>query len=255
MLENANGTGDEYRNGTHRRVRGSQLSTLNSQTACLRGDFPLAIRPGFPKSLARLAMKRPGFLLILVFSALVLASFPARAISTVVVDAGHGGHDRGGAPGQRVAEKPYTLDVAQRLATTLRASGFRVVLTRDGDYFIGLRQRCDIANVQPNAVFVSVHFNGAPRTAADGVETYYYSSQSAGLAASVHRRVLQATGLEDRHVRRRGFFVIRRTIIPSILVEPGFLSNPQTADRVSNSPVYRQKLADAIARGIMDRYR
>ena len=197
-------------------------------------------------------MKSPGFLLTLVFIAVFLAVSPARAL-TVVVDAGHGGIDRGGAPGQRVPEKPYTLDVAQRLAATLRASGFRVILTRDGDYFVGLRQRCDIANAQKDAIFVSVHFNGAPRTAADGVETYYYSAQSASLAAAVHRRLLAATGLEDRHVRRRGFFVIRRTNIPAILVEPGFLSNPQDADRVANSAAYRQKIADAIARGIMDR--
>ncbi|MEP6668999.1 MAG: N-acetylmuramoyl-L-alanine amidase [Chthoniobacter sp.] len=199
-------------------------------------------------------MKSPGHLLALVFTALFVAVSPARAL-TVVIDAGHGGQDRGGAPGQRVPEKPYTLDVAKRLAATLREAGVRVVMTRDGDYFVGLRQRCDIANAQSNAVFVSVHFNGAPRTAADGVETYYYTSQSAALAASVHRRLLAATGLEDRHIRRRGFFVIRRTRIPSILVEPGFLSNPQTADRVSNSAAYRQKLADAIARGILDRNR
>ncbi|MEI9893029.1 MAG: N-acetylmuramoyl-L-alanine amidase [Chthoniobacter sp.] len=199
-------------------------------------------------------MKSFGLLPALVFIALFLAGSPARAL-TVVVDAGHGGQDRGGAPGQRVPEKPYTLDVAKRLAATLRDAGVRVVMTRDGDYFVGLRQRCDIANAQSNAVFVSVHFNGAPRTAADGVETYYYTGQSAGLAAAVHRRLLEATGLEDRHIRRRGFFVIRRTVIPSILVEPGFLSNPQTADRVSNSPAYRQKLADAIARGILERNR
>lgn len=199
-------------------------------------------------------MKSPGFLFALVFIAVFLAVSSAQAL-TVVVDAGHGGIDRGGAPGQRVPEKPYTLDVAQRLAATLRANGFRVVLTRDGDYFVGLRQRCDIANAQSNAIFVSVHFNGAPRTAADGVETYYYSAQSAGLAAAVHRRLLAATGLEDRHVRRRGFFVIRRTTCPSILVEPGFLSNPQDAALVSGSAAYRQKIADAIARGIMDRYK
>ncbi len=198
-------------------------------------------------------MKSPGLLFALVLTAVLCIALPAKAL-TVVVDAGHGGQDRGGAPGQRVAEKPYTLDVALRLASTLRANGIRVVLTREGDYFVGLRQRCDIANAQRNAVFVSVHFNGAPRIAADGVETYYYSSQSAALAASVHRRLLAATGLEDRHVRRRGFFVIRRTVIPSILVEPGFLSNPQTAERVSGSPAFRQRLADAIARGIMDRF-
>jgi N-acetylmuramoyl-L-alanine amidase len=199
-------------------------------------------------------MKSPGSLFALLLTAFFLvAAAPAQAL-TVVVDAGHGGIDRGGAPGQRVAEKPYTLDVAQRLAATLRSNGMRVVLTRDGDYFVGLRQRCDIANAQRNAIFVSIHFNGAPRSGADGIETYYYTGQSASLAASVHRQVLAATGLEDRHVRRRGFFVIRRTSIPSILVELGFLSNPDTAQKVSGSPAYRQRLADAVARGILDRY-
>ena len=199
-------------------------------------------------------MKSPGFLFALLLTAFFLiAAAPAQAL-TVVVDAGHGGIDRGGAPGQRVPEKPYTLDVAQRLAATLRANGMRVILTRDGDYFVGLRQRCDIANAQRNAIFVSIHFNGAPRAGADGIETYYYTGQSASLAASVHQRVLAATGLEDRHVRRRGFFVIRRTSIPSILVELGFLSNPDTAQKVSGSPAYRQRLADAVAKGILDRY-
>src|SRR5260221_11670411 len=199
----------------------TRLSTINYQPSTI--NFPklpqifLAIRPAFPKSLARFAMKRSGFLLAILFTVFFLAAFPAWAL-TVVVDAGHGGHDRGGAPGQRIPEKTYTLDVALRLAATLRANGIRAVLTRDGDYFIGLRQRCDIANAQSNAVFVSVHFNGAPRTAADGVETYYYSAQSAALAASVHRRLLAATGLEDRHIRRRGFFVIPPPFIPGILV-------------------------------------
>ncbi len=200
-------------------------------------------------------MNRSAYLLVALLTALWLGGTPARAINTVVVDAGHGGHDRGGAPGQRVPEKPYTLDVALRLAATLRANGFRVLLTRDGDYFVGLRERCNVANAQPSAIFVSVHFNGAPRTAADGVETYYYSPGSAALAQAVHRRLLAATGLPDRHIRQRGFFVIRNTRAPAILVEPGFLSNPEDAARVSGSAAYRQQLADAIARGIMDRYR
>ena len=213
-------------------------------------------RPEFSKISAAVSHeKSPGPYVSSSVSYYCSGAFPALAIDTVVIDPGHGGHDRGGAPGQRVPEKPYTLDVGLRLAEVLRASGFHVVLTRDADYFVGLRQRCDTANAQQNAVFVSVHFNGAPRTAADGVETYYYSSQSAGLAESVHRRLLQVSGLPDRHVRRRGFFVIRNTRIPAILVEPGFLSNPQSADRIGNSGAYRQQLAQAIARGIMDRYR
>ena len=93
-------------------------------------------------------------LLILLLAALSLAA-PAHlhAISTVVVDAGHGGIDRGGQPGQRNQEKIYTLAVAQKLAAKLRAAGFKVVMTRSDDTFVGLGTRCDIANAQRDAVF------------------------------------------------------------------------------------------------------
>jgi len=178
----------------------------------------------------------------------------ARAVSTVVVDAGHGGIDRGGMPGQKVPEKGYTLSVARKLASKLRAAGFKVVMTRDSDTFVGLRERCAIANAQSKAVFLSVHFNGAPRTAATGVETYYYTSQSAALAAAVHREVLRLMGTPDRHVRRRGFYVIRKTNCPSVLVEPGFLTNADEVRRLDSS-AFQERLAGALAKAITSTYR
>lgn len=196
---------------------------------------------------------RPFFLLIL--GVLLLAATPAWAIRTVVIDAGHGGHDRGGVPGQRYSEKIYTLDVARRLKARLLAAGFRVVMTRDSDTFISLGQRCAIANAQRDAVFVSVHFNSAPREGADGIETYYYSRQSAGLAAAVQARVLKAALTEDRRVRTRGYYVLRNTRIPAILAECGFLTNRAEGARIAGSATHRQKLADALAAAIISRYR
>jgi len=175
---------------------------------------------------------------------------PAWAVRTVVIDAGHGGHDRGGGPGQRIPEKPYTLDVAKRLQSILSGAGYRTIMTRSGDYFVGLGGRCAIANRQSDAIFVSVHFNSAPREGADGIETYYYTGRSGNLAAAVHREVVRAAGTENRGVRRRGFYVIRNTRIPSILCELGFLTNRAEAKRISGSTAHRQKLAEAIARGI-----
>ena len=64
------------------------------------------------------------------------ASQGSGSATTVVIDAGHGGYDRGGIPGQQVAEKDMTLDVAQRLKRVLAASGYRVVMTRDSDVFV-----------------------------------------------------------------------------------------------------------------------
>jgi N-acetylmuramoyl-L-alanine amidase len=169
--------------------------------------------------------------------------------STVVIDAGHGGFDRGGVPGQRIAEKDKTLDVALRLRRILLSDGYRVIMTRDRDVFVPLGTRVAIANSYRNATFVSIHFNCSTRVGANGIETYYYRGDSAGLAASIHRNVVAGAPTENRGIRRRGFFVLRRTAIPSVLVECGFLTNP-TEGRLAQTDGYRQKLAEQIARGI-----
>jgi len=169
--------------------------------------------------------------------------------STVVIDAGHGGYDRGGVPGQRITEKDKTLDVAQRLRRILQTNGYRVVMTRDQDVFVPLGTRVAIANSYRNATFVSIHFNCSTRAGANGIETYYYRADSAGLAASIHRNVVAGAPTENRGIRRRGFFVLRRTAVPSVLVECGFLTNP-TEGGLAQTASYRQKLAEQIARGI-----
>ena len=169
---------------------------------------------------------------------------------TIVLDAGHGGFDRGGVPGQRITEKDKTLDVALRLRTILRASGYKVVMTRDSDVFVPLPTRVAIANSYRNASFVSIHFNCAARAGANGIETYYYRSDSAALATRIHRNVVAGAPSENRGIRRRGFYVIRKTAIPSVLVECGFLTNPTEGPLATTAP-YRQKLAQEIAQGIM----
>jgi N-acetylmuramoyl-L-alanine amidase len=171
---------------------------------------------------------------------------------TVVIDAGHGGYDRGGIPGQRVSEKEMTLDVARRLRSGLQASGYRVVMTRDSDVFVPLGTRTAIANSQRNAIFVSVHFNSATRRGASGIETYFYGRDSLALASAVHHYVAGGAPSENRGVRRRGYFVLRRTNIPAVLVECGFLTNPTEAAYAQNAS-YRQKLAEAIASGVRSR--
>jgi N-acetylmuramoyl-L-alanine amidase len=171
---------------------------------------------------------------------------------TIVIDAGHGGYDRGGIPGQRVSEKDMTLDVARRLKSVLAASGYRVVMTRDSDVFVPLGTRCAIANSNRNAIFVSVHFNSATRRGASGIETYFYNRDSLSLASAIHHYVAGGAPSENRGVRRRGYYVLRRTNMPSVLVECGFLTNPTEAAYAQNVS-YRQKLAEAIAAGVRNR--
>jgi N-acetylmuramoyl-L-alanine amidase len=176
----------------------------------------------------------------------------ARPSTTVVIDAGHGGFDRGGIPGQRVAESVMTLDVSQRLRRVLEASGYRVVMTRSTDVFVPLGTRVAIANSYSNAIFVCIHFNSARRRGASGIETYFYSRDSLALASAIHYHVAGGTPTPNRGVRRRGYFVLRKTRIPAVLVECGFLTNPTEADYVQTTS-YRQKLAEEIASGIRAR--
>jgi N-acetylmuramoyl-L-alanine amidase len=171
---------------------------------------------------------------------------------TVVIDAGHGGHDRGGIPGQRVAEKDMTLDVAQRLRNVLSARGYRVVMTRDSDVFVPLGTRVAIANSYRNAIFVCIHFNATGRRGASGIETYFYSHDSLPLASAIHYYVAGGAPSDNRGVRRRGYYVLRKTSIPAVLVECGFLTNPTEA-AYAQSASYRQKLAEEIAAGVRGR--
>ena len=181
------------------------------------------------------------------------ASETTRPSTVVVIDPGHGGFDRGGIPGQRVAEKTMNLDVALRLRQVLEATGYRVVMTRDTDVFVPLGTRVAIANSYRNAIFVCIHFNATSRSGASGIETYFYSSQSLPLASAIHYYVAGGAPSANRGVRRRGYFVLRRTNVPSVLVECGFLTNPTEAQYAQNAN-YRQKLAEEIARGIRNRY-
>lgn len=169
---------------------------------------------------------------------------------TVIVDAGHGGHDSGARSVRGKNEKDVALDTAKRLAAILRRRGFRVIETRNSDYFVTLGRRVEISNSTRNAIFVSVHYNWTRRSAARGVETFFYSPQSELLARKVQREISRSYSTADRGVKRRGFYVLRKNRRPAILVECGFVSN--AADNaVAQSASGRQRVAESIARGIM----
>ena len=190
-----------------------------------------------------------------ILAALLVLVCSACAAPTIVIDAGHGGHDRGGMPGQRVPEKEYALDVAKRLDSVLRDAGFRTVMTRRGDYFVTLSDRCNISNARSSAVFVSIHFNGAPNSDATGFEVYYYSGrESFALADRIMRKLVSYSGSPGRFVRSRPLYVLSHSRFPAVLCELGFLTNRYEAQRIATSS-YRQRLAQAIGAAIKSQYR
>lgn len=185
----------------------------------------------------------------LLFLALLFLASHAFAYRTVVIDAGHGGHDRGGIPGQRACEKDLALDVARRLNAILREDGIRTVMTRSDDTFVSLPRRVAIANAQHDAFFISIHFNSAIRKGADGTETYFYNRKSMPIATRVQKQLVKVDGKENRGVKRRAYYVLRKTRIPAVLAECAFLTNPEEALRCQQ-PAHRERLANALARAI-----
>jgi N-acetylmuramoyl-L-alanine amidase len=172
--------------------------------------------------------------------------------ATVVLDAGHGGHDPGGIPGQRYVEKHATLRVTKLVQARLKAAGHRVLMTRTSDVFVELSKRVAFSNGSPaNAVFVSIHFNSSPNKEAHGIETYYYNKRSLPLAQAIHRQVLRASGEEDRDVRHARFYVLRNNRRTAALAELGFLTNATEGARVAGSKDYCNRLAAAVADGIL----
>lgn len=173
-----------------------------------------------------------------------------RTFRTVVIDAGHGGHDTGARARSGALEKHAALDTALRLDPMLRAAGFNTVLTRSGDYFIPLGQRTRISNRQDNAIFVSLHYNHADNRSARGVETYYKSKPSRKIAERIQSNITSLPGVDSRGVKTANFFVLRKNEYPAVLVEGGFFSNASEAARCA-SPAYREAVASAIASAII----
>jgi N-acetylmuramoyl-L-alanine amidase len=175
----------------------------------------------------------------------------SRSFTTVVIDAGHGGHDNGATSRWGGREKDRCLDVARRVESKLRGAGFRTVMTRSSDRFIPLDKRARISNSQDNAIFVSIHFNHARRRGAEGAEVFYRSRPSRKIASHILKEIDAVPGVGSRGVKTANFRVLKRAEYPAVLVECGFLSNPSEGSRCA-SPAHRERLASAIVNGIVE---
>jgi N-acetylmuramoyl-L-alanine amidase len=196
----------------------------------------------------------------------------------IVLDPGHGGMNGGTVSVlDKRPEKEFTLDLARRLLPLLVSNGWTVFLTRTNDYDVSLSNRVAIAEFHHADCFISLHFNSAaPEKKQNGLETYCltptgmpstltrgfadpwsenlpnnnFDAQNIQFAVRLHKAVLNASGEEDRGVRRARFLgVLRGQKRPAILIEGGYLSNPVEAAEIEN-PDFRQKLAEAIAKAL-----
>jgi len=197
---------------------------------------------------------------------------------TIVIDAGHGGKDSGAKSYiNNEQEKHYALDWARRLERLLRVKGWNVVMTRTNDAFLSLSDRVAVAEQANAALFLSLHFNsGSGNGRLAGIETYClaptgmpsslnrgfsddvrewhpnnaFDDENLHLATVLHRSLLSAVGAADREVGRARFLgVLRGQNRPAVLIEGGYLTNPDEARKIATSD-YRQRLAEGIAKAL-----
>ncbi|MBD0335812.1 MAG: N-acetylmuramoyl-L-alanine amidase [Cyanobacteria bacterium Co-bin13] len=182
---------------------------------------------------------------------------PPRAIpqgqTVVVLDPGHGGADPGAVGIGGLQEKQVVMAVTQQVAAALQAQGIAVVLTRRGDEEIDLQPRVDMAEQVNASLFVSIHANAISmdRPEVNGLETYYYSDMGARFAQVLHPRVISLTGMGDRGTRQARFYVLRRTSMPAVLIETGFVTGAVDAPQLAN-PSWQARMGRAIAEGILE---
>ncbi|HEY9893765.1 MAG TPA: N-acetylmuramoyl-L-alanine amidase [Candidatus Sericytochromatia bacterium] len=171
----------------------------------------------------------------------------------VMVDPGHGGPDPGAIGIGGLQEKGIVMSISQQVASLLEQQGVQAVLTRTGDSDLDLEPRVAMAERMNANLFVSIHANAISMSRPDinGLETYYYSGPSSGrLAQTIHNSILQGVDIQDRGIRTARFYVLRRTSMPSVLIEVGFVTGRDDAVKLSN-PTYQNQMAQAIARGIL----
>jgi len=209
-------------------------------------------------------------------------ALPERTNRLIVIDAGHGGSNLGTkSVVDGSYEKEFSLDWARRLASILETNGWKVLLTRTSDIDLSLTNRVAFADLNKASLFISLHFNAAPSPTDHeeaGIETFCvtptgmpstlkrdweddptlvfpnnrFDTENLQYAMQVQRSLLKISGAKDHGVRRARFMtVIRGQNCPAILVEGGYLSNPREARRIAD-PAYRQKLAEAVAKALIE---
>lgn len=269
------------------RLFAPDLSSIATSAPVRSGPSPPASSPSAEE--LRLAAPRP----------IDPSVFPL-AVRRIAIDPGHGGFSVGTRAASGLYEKDVTLDIARRVQRLLEASAFEVVMTRNDDQAVSLRDRARIANEARADLFVSIHLNWISSGNTRGVETYCLGptddpeldrlaaleNRDSGYAVADFRRLLDqvyadarqgssrrlaesidgslfrslsklpareastsGAAVADRGVKTAPFLVLVSTEMPAVLAEVSSLSNATEAELLTK-PLYRQYIAEALARGV-----
>lgn len=182
----------------------------------------------------------------------------------IVVDVGHGGFDSGKIGVNGELEKDINLQIALKLKETLEAKGITVIMTREDDRGLydedanskkaqDLQRRCNLINDKKPLLTVSIHQNSYTSPEIKGAQVFYYttSTESQKLAETIQKTLIEQVDPKNHREAKANdtYYMLKKTESAIVIVECGFLSNPEEAEKLSDDK-YQQKMADAITLGI-----
>ena len=182
----------------------------------------------------------------------------------ILVDAGHGGSDPGKIGINQAKEKDVNLEIARKIKKRLEKKGWEVVMTREKDEMLGdpqagnkkihdMKARVEIINKTMPQAAVSIHQNSYQDEQIRGAQVFYYSHSEEGkrMAEQMQKALLTVDETNTRQAKANDtYYLLKRTEVPTIIVECGFLSNPEEAAKLTDTK-YQKKMADAITKGII----
>jgi len=180
-------------------------------------------------------------------------------MTLVAIDNGHGLNTPGKQTpifpdGTITKEWEFNYPTAKKLGSLLEAQGIKVIYVSPTEQDTLLKHRTDLANQAKADLFVSIHYNGYRGVwgSHGGIETYHYPGAEKGyaLATSVQKELIKKTGWRDRGVKTADFHVLRESKMPAILVECGFMDNPEEAALMVEES-HQNRCAEAIYQGIL----
>ncbi len=191
-----------------------------------------------------------------------VVDYPARDVNKsplanikVAIDAGHGGNDPGAVSLSGLKESEIVRDICKRVETGLHAKGAQVTKTYSDNRSISLQRRAEIANKNKCHLFVSIHLNAAQNASSQGTETLYFQKEQSfsrkgkQLAVIMQKELVNILRRADRGIKGRNLTVLKKTLMPAVIVEPLFITNP-AEEALLKEEEWRQRIAMAICRGI-----
>jgi N-acetylmuramoyl-L-alanine amidase len=183
-----------------------------------------------------------------------LRNYPYLKGKKIMVDAGHGGDDPGSPLEYSLAEKDLTLQISLKIKNLLLQAGAVPLMVRESDSFVSMEDRARFANNNEADALVSVHLNSFTKPYVSGTETYYYKNRDYDLAKLVHENLIRDLGRVNKGLKKSQMFILNHTEMPGVLLEPGYLSNPEEATLLKND-LYQNKLAQSVLAGFNEYFK